>query len=239
VWGAELYYPEVARLTTSASTSAAETRTADAPEMVRLRRQLSHDIHHELSTIMLLASMLSTAPDVGADSRNRARQILGETRWLDQLHRAYDNSLGADGTTAPMAEPVRLDLLGAEVVGAMQLSTFVQISFTGTPVWARVDRLAFWRALRNLVGNAVRAAGPEGEVETRVEAEDGWAVVHVDDNGPGFGAVPPGTASLGLGIVQDLAAAWGGELEIRRGVLGGCGVTLRLPVSPPPAEGTV
>jgi|SRR5436305_305907 len=221
--------------------SAAGTGTPDAPELVRLRRQLSHDIHHELSTIMLLASMLSSAPDVGADSRNRARQILGETRWLDQLHRAYDGSLGADGGVTLAAEPVRLDLLAAEVVAATQLSTFVRISFTASPVWARVDRLAFWRALRNLVGNAVRAAGPEGEVAARVEATDGWAVVHVDDNGPGFGAVPPGTASLGLGIVQDLAAAWGGELEIRRGVLGGCGVTLRLPVTVPPTtvEGSV
>jgi len=211
--------------------------TGDAPERATVRRQISHDIHHELSTIMLLASMLSSAPDIGPDSRERARQILGETRWLDQLHRAYEDSVAEpDDAALRAAEPIRLDAFTAEVVAAMQLSTFTRISFVPHEVWAHVDGLAFWRVLRNLIGNAVRAAGADGDVEVRVEAVDGWAVAQVDDDGPGFGAVPPGMASLGLGIVQDLAAAWGGELEIRRGVLGGCCVQLRLPSAPPPAE---
>src|SRR5436305_14054292 len=113
--------------------SAAGTGTPDAPELVRLRRQLSHDIHHELSTIMLLASMLSSAPDVGADSRNRARHILEETRWLDQLHRAYYGNLGAAGRVQLTADPIRLDLLAAEVVGVSPFSTYVEISFSATP----------------------------------------------------------------------------------------------------------
>ena len=215
----------------------AEPRRAaapESPERARVRRQISHDIHHELSTIMLLASLLSSASDVGPDSRERARQIVGETRWLDQLHRAYEDSMRtADDGDLCAPEPVRLDLFAAEVVEAVQLSTFTRIAFRGAEVWAHVDRLAFWRALRNLVGNAVRAAGANGDVVVRVDVTDGWAYVQVDDDGPGFGEVAPGMASLGLGIVLDLAAAWGGELEIRRGVLGGCGVQLRLPAASP------
>ncbi len=207
---------------------------AGVAEQVRLRRQISHDIHHELSTIMLLASLLEAAPDVGADSRERARQLLGETRWLHQLHLAYEESVvSADSAVRSSVEPVRLDLLAGEVVAAMQLSTLTRIGFTVQEAWAHVDRLEFWRGLRNLVGNAVRAAGAAGRVEVRVTTDMGWAVAEVDDNGPGFGAAPTGRASLGLGIVQDLASAWGGELEIRRGVLGGCCVRLRLPSSSP------
>jgi signal transduction histidine kinase len=203
-------------------------------EEIRLRRQISHDIHHELATIMLLASLLQSASDVGADSRDRARQLLGETRWLHRLHLAYDETVvRADSAVRSPAEPVRLDLLAGEVVAAMQLSTLTRIGFTSRAVWAHVDRLGFWRGLRNLVGNAVRAAGAGGHVEVRVTAEPGWAVAEIDDDGPGFGGVPAGHASLGLGIVQDLAAAWGGELEITRGMLGGCCVRLRLPSSPP------
>jgi signal transduction histidine kinase len=199
-----------------------------------LRRQISHDIHHELSTIMLLASLLGAAPDVGPDSRERARQLLGEARWLHQLHRAYEESVvSTDTAVRSSAEPVRLDLLAGEVVTAMQLSTLTRIGFVVQDAWARVDRLEFWRGLRNLVGNAVRAAGAGGRVEVRILTEAGWAVAEVDDNGPGFGAVAAGQASLGLGIVQDLASAWGGELEIRRGMLGGCCVRLRLPSSSP------
>jgi signal transduction histidine kinase len=203
-------------------------------EQDRLRRQISHDIHHELSTIMMLASLLGTAGDVGPDSRERARQLLGETRWLHQLHHAYEESIvSVDSAVRAAAEPVRIDQLAGEVVAAMQLSTLTRIGFETQEAWAHVDRLAFWRGLRNVVGNAVRAAGVDGRVEVRITTEDGWAVAEVDDNGPGFGAVPAGRASLGLGIVQDLAFKWGGELQIRRGVLGGCCVQLRLPSSLP------
>src|SRR5690348_10033653 len=38
-------------------------------EALRLRRrQLSHDIRHELGTITMLASLLSSAPDIGQES---------------------------------------------------------------------------------------------------------------------------------------------------------------------------
>jgi signal transduction histidine kinase len=199
-----------------------------------LRRQISHDIHHELSTIMLLASLLGADADLGSDSRERARQLLGETRWLRQLHHAYEESVvSVDSALRSSAEPVRIDLLAGEVVAAMQLSTLTRIGVSMQEAWAHVDRLEFWRGLRNLVGNAVRAAGAAGRVEVRITNDAGWAVAEVDDNGPGFGAVPAGHASLGLGIVQDLASMWGGELEIRRGVLGGCCVRLRLPSSSP------
>ncbi|MER7005356.1 HAMP domain-containing sensor histidine kinase [Dactylosporangium sp. NPDC000555] len=208
---------------------------ADGAERDRLRRRrLSHDIHHELGTIMLLASLLTTAPDVGEESRKRARQILGEARWLDQLQRAYEESTPErDGGHGPAhVRPVRLDLVAAEVVEAMRLSSTVDIRLTAAEAWANVDRLALWRALRNVLGNALRATGASGRVEVRVFAADGWSVAEIDDNGPGFGAIEPGLASLGLGIVQEVATAWAGQLEYRRGRLGGCCIRLRLPAAP-------
>jgi signal transduction histidine kinase len=201
-------------------------------EVPALRRQLSHDIRHELSTIMLLASLLDGASDVGPDSQQRARQILGEVRWLDHLQRAYDDTFSEE-LIRPDPELIRLDLLASDVVTAIRLSTSTMISFTGAEASAHADGLAFWRALRNVVGNAVRAAGPDGRVEVRVEPVAGWVVVQVDDDGPGFGAAPPGTDSLGLEMVRECAAAWNGHLEIRRGDLGGCCVRLRLRAASP------
>jgi signal transduction histidine kinase len=196
------------------------------------RRQLNHDIRHELATIMLLASLLDGAPDVGATSRQRARQLHGEARWLDQLHRAYDDTLsGRDEPARPAPELIQLDLFAGEVVAAIGLSTSTMIRFTGDEAWAYADRLAFWRALRNMIGNAVRAAGPGGRVEVRVERVAGWAVAQVDDDGPGFGGLPSGrsgTDSLGLDIVRDFAATWNGDLQIRQGALGGCCVRLSM-----------
>jgi signal transduction histidine kinase len=197
----------------------------------QLRHQIEHDIRHQLSTVMLLAALLNTGDDVGPESRTWADQILGETRWLHQLMTALDDCLAERETAAPPmhGEPIRLDALATEVVAAVQLSTFTRIVLDVQEAWAHVDRLAFWRALRNLVDNAVRAAGPRGMVRVRISRADGWAVTQIDDNGPGFGAGPPGMASLGLGIVQNLVAANGGDLGIRRGALGGCCVRLQLP----------
>lgn len=213
---------------------------ARSAEPAQLRRQIEHDIRHQLGTVKLLASLLTLADDVGAESRERARQIVGETRWLHQLMMALDDCLSdREPPSRPVGEPIRLDVFAAEVVAAVQASTFTRILLDVQEAWAHVDRLGFWRALRNIVGNAVRAAGPEGEVQVRVISVDGWAVTQVDDDGPGFGGGPTGIASLGLGIVQDLAAARGGELEIQRGAMGGCCLRLRLPsVVPSPVAPT-
>ncbi len=212
------------------------TGAAESPAELRRRRrrQLSHDIHHELGTIMMLASLVSTSDDVGPQSQERARQILGETRWLDQLQRAYEDCAQEPDDTLPTSvEAIALDAVAREVVAAMRLSTATRITVVSQPAFARADRLAFWRAVRNLIDNAVRAAGPTGHVEVSLYAEAGWAVIQVDDDGPGFGAAKPGLGSLGLGIVQDMTAAWGGHLQIRHRARGGASVRMLLPDAPP------
>jgi signal transduction histidine kinase len=216
----------------------AGTGPAIGPSLARRLRQrkLSHDIRHELATIMLLASLVETAPDAGPDSRQRARQILGEARWLQRLHSAYDSTVSLhDDQTAGTVELIPLDIFAAEVLAAVRLATSTPTSVTTDEAWVRADRLACWRALRNMVDNAVRAAGPNGKVELRVDNHAEWVVTQVDDDGPGFGAVPPGSASLGLDIVRDFAAASGGHLEIGRSALGGCRVRLSLPADTPDA----
>jgi signal transduction histidine kinase len=208
--------------------SGKSTGGARAGEQTALRRdELSHDIRHELATIMLLASLLESAPDVGPDSRQRAHQLLVETRWLEQLQRAYDEAFSeCDGRLRPSAEPIRLDLFAAEVVRATRLSTSTTVGFVAEEAWAHADPLAFWRALCNVVGNAVRAAGATGRINVTIKHETDWVVAQVDDDGPGFGALPAGSGSLGLGILQKLVVAWGGYLEIGQGALGGCRVRL-------------
>lgn len=192
------------------------------------KEELSHDIRHELATIMVLASLLESAPDVGPESRQRAHQLFAETCWLDQLQRASDEAFSeSDGQLGPTVEPIRLDLFAAEVVRTTRLSTSTTVGFVAEEAWAHASPLAFWRALRNVVDNAVRAAGSTGRIEVTIKHETEWVVAQVDDDGPGFGALPAGSGSLGLGILQKLVTGWGGYLEIGRGALGGCRVRLR------------
>jgi signal transduction histidine kinase len=198
------------------------------------RRQIRHDINHQLGTVMMLASVVAGADDIGPASRARIEQILGEARWLDQLLRAFE---GLDERTddelyAP--ERISVDTVVGEVVAALRLATMTAVTFVPSAAWSYVDRLALWRSVRNVMDNAFRAAGTSGHVKVRVTAETGWTTVQVDDDGPGFGSGPSGLASLGLGIVQDFVAQYGGRLEISQGELGGGCVRIQLPAAPPP-----
>lgn len=152
------------------------------------RRRLRHDIRHELGTIIMLASAVVVADDIGETSRSRVEQLLGETRWLDHLLRRLDEGDGPDGDEdrpLPAPERIRVDDLTAEVVTGMRLVTRHEMCFTGGEAWAHMDPVALWRAVRNVLDNACRVA--EGRVDVRVEADRGWIVIQVDDDGPGFG----------------------------------------------------
>jgi signal transduction histidine kinase len=196
----------------------------------RRRQQLNHDIRHELGTVMMLASLLASGDDVGPDGRRTASQLIEETRWLLELQNAYQNSAGDDRVpVTPSLELVRLDQCARQTVTALGLLSGTAVEIRTAEVWAAADRLALWRALRNIVGNAIRAAGPTGHVALTVERSGSWATVQVDDDGPGFGAAAPGAASMGLDIVYESVAACGGRLEIFRSTRGGCGVRVGMP----------
>lgn len=199
-------------------------RTGGSPPARTQYRLIRHDIQHQIGTIMLLAQVVSGANDVGRATRVRIDQLLGETRWLDELIRAYDR----DCEPAPV-QPLRADAVVGEAVAALGAATGVRVSFVATPTWAVVDRLGLWRAVRNILDNACRAAGPGGQVRVRVAEVDGAAVIDTCDDGPGFGAGPAGLAQVGLGIVREVAEASGGTVDIDRSDLGGCRVRLVLP----------
>lgn len=97
----------------------------------------------------------------------------------------------------------------------------------------------------NLLGNAVKYGG--GQVRVRLENSDGFAVLRVEDNGPG---IPPEAAErvfepffradrsrsrevggngLGLAIVQRIARQYGGTAQAGPSALGGACFTVRLP----------
>jgi signal transduction histidine kinase len=108
------------------------------------------------------------------------------------------------------------------------------------------DGLRLEQALGNLVENALRHGG--GAVELEALVRDGYAELHVRDDGPGF---PPdfldraferftrgdaarreGGAGLGLAIVQAIAAAHAGRAAAVNRSGGGADAWVALPVDP-------
>jgi two-component system sensor histidine kinase MtrB len=104
------------------------------------------------------------------------------------------------------------------------------------------DEAAIERALINLVENAARHASHR--VDVVVSDDDDAAVVAVRDDGPGFpnellhqaagrfvrGPGAAEGAGLGLAIVDAIAAAHGGDVEVENRPEGGAEVLLRFPV---------
>lgn len=196
------------------------------------QRRLRHDIRHELATISLLASLIATADDVGETSRTRASQLLRETRWLGDLLGAHEDLRPGVGPWLVPA-PLRLDVLAGEIVAALRLTHPTEVHFIPAEAWTHGNRLALWRALRNVLENAFRAAGPQGQVQVRTGTAGGCVVVQVDDDGPGFGNGPSGMAHLGLTIVREIVTEHGGSVTTTGSDLGGGRVRLTLPTAGP------
>jgi two-component system OmpR family sensor kinase len=139
-----------------------------------------------------------------------------------------------------MSEIDRVRLLHPETV----------VTMSGPEVIARADAARVSGILRNVIDNAVRAAGPEGKVHLAVRELDQFAIAEIWDSGPG---VPPsqreriferlvrldhgragdaGGSGLGLAIARGYARAHGGDLTCEDPRGSGAMFRLVLPLEP-------
>ncbi|MEV6235652.1 HAMP domain-containing sensor histidine kinase [Lentzea sp. NPDC051838] len=193
---------------------------------------LLHDLGHGLFTLSCLAESLLPAERVPTWVRHQLSLIADET---DRLLELVQHATG--DATEPRPVAVR-PLLGAIAEVAQHTSGTEVIVLPGAVVWLTTDELSLWRILTNLVGNAVRAAGPGGLVE--LAAEQGPPVaITVADNGPGFGDGPHGWAGQGLRVVSEAADAGGAVLRFGRRSPHGTDVRLEFTSTSPNAAGAV
>jgi two-component system, NtrC family, nitrogen regulation sensor histidine kinase NtrY len=166
---------------------------------------------------------------------------------VERLKRTVDDF--ARFARLPRPVPVRLDL-SAWVKQALplfagpggpELETDLA---TGVEVSADRDQLA--QVLHNLLRNAAEAVPDAPWVAVRVQGDGGWAVLEVEDAGPGVAAdqrerifepsfsSKPGGSGLGLAIARRIATDHGGTLEVVGGSRGGALFRLRLPLGGKP-----
>jgi signal transduction histidine kinase len=200
-------------------------------------RGLLHDLGHQMTTLSYLVEAVRGDVVLPDDSGFRMELLSMEmTRMLDII--------GSEIPDTHEVEDVSAINLGALTGQVTQLAGFAHeasvILLPGPLVGVEASAALLWRVLTNVVDNAARAAGPDGQVEVDVREEQGQAqgpeaVIEITDDGPGFGSGPPGTASLGLGVVSSLLESCGGRIEVQEPEAGGTRVRIVIPVRASPA----
>jgi len=199
-----------------------------APPSVDTIRALCHDLRQPLAAIVLLAS------SQGGDVRQRLNMILDQAQWLSDM---VEGVIGDAADDRPVNVDV-VDLVSHCVMRARPTS-MSQIGFTGTGrTMAVAAPVALSRAVGCVLDNAVRAAGPGGQVTVEVGGTDSEITIRVTDDGPGLAKVPPNN-SLGLTITRALVSACGGDFELTSGADGGAVAQIMLPATRSPANGAL
>lgn len=205
---------------------ARKNRSAEAPsepdagQDVRLR----HDIRQSLATLRALVSLVESDPQLSADANQRLSLAHHEVDWITELLAAYDEH----GDQTPL-QVVDVGEVVSQAWTSVAMSADCQVRLFREPmVYALTDAVTLRRSARNLIENAVRAAGRNGRVEIHVRADRDDAVVEVTDDGPGFGRIPA-QQGLGLVTVRRFVARFGGSLDVGSSRLGGARVLLTVP----------
>jgi two-component system sensor histidine kinase TctE len=181
------------------------------------------------------------------DAVVHAERILAQLLLLARIDEAASDRIALDDIDlGELAQTVTADhVLRARTAG-------IDLGFEGNPgVFVRADAMLLGELLHNLIDNAIAYAGQGAEATVRVRRDGVRAILEVEDTGPG---IPPARlrearqrfvrgqsskpgAGLGLPVVEEIAALFGGTLNIGPGA-GGKGLLAAVdfearPASPP------
>jgi len=210
---------------------------------------VAHEMKNPVAAIRMVAEAMDGSTGVDGDRAQRYGRVLSDssrrlnellTQFLE-LARAESGLMGED----------RLDVcLGALTRGVLELveadERFIDIRFErslqSVPVRGVPVRLA--SVARNLLENAASFAGEKGWVRIEVRAEDTWAVLTVEDSGPGireadldrvfdrfFSRRTDGMGTgLGLALVSAVVEAHGGRVSAVSPEGKGACLEVRIPI---------
>jgi signal transduction histidine kinase len=233
--------PEEGPQDVKAAATAFNTMAARLRRMIEDQRALLSAVGHDLRTpVASLRIRTELVKDPELQTKMRGS--------IEEMERLMEATLAAarGGESGEPTRPVDLPSL-IEAVCDDLADTGSPVSFGNLPA-ARVEGRAseLRRAVRNLIENAVRY-GKSASVS--MTAENGFATIDVDDEGPGIPAdrltdvvkpfvrleesrsVETGGHGLGLTIARAIVERHAGELVLSNRAQGGLRATLRLPLA--------
>ena len=234
-------------------------RRAVAREAVAVAREraflasMTHELRTPLAAIRLFGETLAEGR---GDPRDYGALVAEESERLEGLVERVLATTRLD--EAPRFGPVSPGPLARSAVDlvlarAERRRVQVRLHTDDDLPEARWDADAVRRALLNLIDNAVKHGREGGRVEVRAAGTGEYVRFSVADDGPGIGPAhrlgifrrfvrgptdAPGTG-LGLYLVEQVARAHGGRVDLVTEEARGSTFTLVLPVLPPTAKAQV
>jgi two-component system, OmpR family, sensor kinase len=232
----------------------AERRAQQAEERTRaFLADAAHELRTPIAGVQAAAeTMLHHDDQLDRDERQHLQALLVREAeragaLISDLLAAARLDAGIDLDLAPISLRT---LVHSELDRVRLLHPEATVTMSGPEVIARADAGKVSSIIRNVIDNAMRAAGAKGNVHVVVREHDQFAIAEFWDSGPG---VPPsererifqrlvrldhgragdaGGSGLGLAIARGYARAHGGDLtcEEPRGV--GAMFRLVLPLEP-------
>ena len=211
----------------------------------RAQRDFAADMAHELRTPLTIVRVRVDSMEPGPLRDTLRRDLENTTRIVNQVLdiAELENFIVANDARADV-QAVCAEAVSLMAPLAVAQSKTIALSGSEVPVWVRGHPEALFRAVRNLIENAIRHARNGGSVE--VEVLPG-GIVRVIDDGPGVPEVEresifrrfwrrdrtkPESRGLGLAIVAKVAETHDGSITVENRPGGGAAFTLRLQPGP-------
>ncbi|HMK01450.1 MAG TPA: ATP-binding protein [Reyranella sp.] len=206
----------------------------------RAQRDFTADMAHELRTPLAIMRARVDSLEPGPVRDALRTDLVNMTRTVSQVLDIAELESFVVGDAKADLHAVCAEAVGFMAPLAVDMSKTISLTGAEGPVWVRGHAEALFRAVRNLVDNAIRHTPGGGSIEVHVSAD---GVVRVIDDGPG---VPEAerdsifrrfwrrdrtqaeSRGLGLAIVARVAETHDGSVTVDNLPGGGAVFTLRL-----------
>lgn len=229
-------------------------RTNDHIELLQsFSADVSHELKNPLASIRTAAEMMADAES--PEERRRFQDLMvRDVARLERLVSGLRDVARVEGQIeADVVESIDLHALMGDLVTPLDASVLngthidIVINAQTVPVVASPERLR--QVFENLLANAISFSPAGSRIVVTIAARDAWAVVTIDDSGPGipdahlervfqrFFTYRPGDArrehvGLGLAIAKQIVESYGGEISASNRPGGGARFEVRLGLAP-------
>ncbi len=201
---------------------------------------VSHELKTPLATIKLICDSIVSTPDPDAEMLREFLSDLSDE--VDRLTRIVESLLALTRMDSGKAQLKLVPVDTAAMLHAIVRNLTPKASEKGIVLYSNfteelshelmLDYDKIWEAVYNIVDNAIKYSPEEGFVRVSLHKEDKFAIVRVEDNGPGIPeaekeriferfyrlddsrARDTGGTGLGLAIAKEAVAMHGGTIMV-------------------------